>query len=415
MRVGVTGANGYIGSELDRALPPGWSIVSLGRRPGNPAREWRHCDLRETPPPGLLSGLDAVVHLAADTGGGTVAPAQEMAFASGLASLASDRGIPCVFVSSQAASPQAPTDYGRIKASIEASILPAGAVAIRPGQVYGGAERGLFGTLCAMMRRLPFRPRLFPSPRVQPIHVQDLGRAIFAAVAMPGLRGRVLRIAGDPVSFDAFLAAIARNRLRRVRIPLPIPVGLLRLALRVARRITGRGMDPARLDSLLLLPAMDCAADMALLGVQPRALADGMSYSGTPRRRLLREGHALARALLGPSWRARGAVLRRYVRMLAANGHCEALALHPLLLGCPLMLASLDRPQVRQSMQAGNLAWRLESMCRLCEADPGLAAAFLGSAEQGRAAAFLDFVRAGAAEAGARVLHPFARRIGGLA
>ena len=412
MRVGVTGASGYIGRELGAALPRDWSMVSLGRRAGAATQPFRHCDLREALPDGLLDGLDAVVHLAADTGAGAVERGEEIAFAVALARAAEARAIPCVFVSSQAASPTAPTAYGRTKAAIEAAILPLGAVAIRPGQVYGGAERGLFGTLCGALRRLPFTPRLLPAPEVQPIHVDDLARAIVLAVARPDLRGRMLRVAGDPVPFDAFLGCIARDRLRCTRPPVPVPVAALRFALRLGRRLLGPRVDPGRLDSLLLLPAMDAGPDLAVLGIVPRELRDGMSRSGTPRRRLLLEGRAMARALLGRSWKIPDPLLRRYVRMLAAHSLHGALALRPVLLGYPVLLASLDRPAARQSSRKGDLAWRMEAMCRLCEAEPRLAPAFLGTGEQHRLAAFADFARAGLTEVAARLLHPLARRFG---
>jgi len=413
MLLGITGASGYIGGELQAALPSGWSVVALGRRAARPGQAWRHCDLREPPSPGLLDGLDAVVHLAADTGAGDIPAADEIAFATSLARSAREHGIPLVFISSQAASADAPTPYGRTKAAIEAIVLPMGAVAIRPGLVYGGAERGLFGTLCALMRRLPVRPRLMPSPRVQPIHVRDLAAAIVAALGTPGLAGRVLCIAGEPVTFDVVLASIARDRLRRLRPPVPVPVVLLRSALRVGQVFMGPRMGPGRLDSLMLLPAMEGAADLAALGVVPRALRDGMSRSGRPLRRLLREGRALAKALLGSSVAVPPRILRRYVRALAAHSQRQALPLHGALLAVPALLASLDRAAARQRMRTGDLAWRMEAMCRLCEADPSLAPAFLGNTAGGRLGALGDFVRAAVAEAGARAMRPLALRLGG--
>src|SRR5690606_42020834 len=72
----------------------------------------------------------------------TLFRSQETAFARDLARMAGERGIPMVFLSSQASSPQAPTGYGRTKAAIEAAILPLHAAVIRPGLVYGGEERG---------------------------------------------------------------------------------------------------------------------------------------------------------------------------------------------------------------------------------------------------------------------------------
>src|SRR5690606_10483676 len=126
----------------------------------------------------------------------TLFRSQETAFARDLARMAGERGIPMVFLSSQASSPQAPTGYGRTKAAIEAAILPLHAAVIRPGLVYGGEERGLFGLLCALLRRSPLRPRLWPSPPVQPVHVDDLCAAIITVLGERTFAGTVVSVAG---------------------------------------------------------------------------------------------------------------------------------------------------------------------------------------------------------------------------
>jgi NADH dehydrogenase len=411
VRVGVTGATGYIGQALVRAAPEHWQLVSLGRRPARGVDEHRHADLGQPLPDALIDGLDAVVHLAADTGAGALAPERELAFARELALAARSSGTRLLFLSSQASSPQAPTTYGRTKAAIEAAILPLGAGVVRPGMVYGGVELGLFGTLCAMLRRVPLRPRLLPSPRVQPIHVDDLCAAIIAALGDPALPARVYRVADVPIDFDAFLAAIARHRLRRPRPGLPVPVFALKIALRLAQVLVGPRLGPGRLDSLLLLPGMDAQADLARLGVVPRDLRDGLSRAGTPRRRLLVEGRALSRALLGRT-RIPDATLRRYVRALRAHGHATALDLPPVLVAWPALLSALDRPSGRGAGTRGGLAWRMDVAYRLCESDPAVAPAFLGEGAGGRVAALADIARAGVAEVAARCLHPLAARMG---
>src|SRR5690606_19755678 len=369
MRLGITGASGYIGRALLRATPPGWQVGSLGRGKVAPAFEQRHADLSQPVPAGLLDGLDAVVHLAADTGDGGVAARQEIGFARDLARTAGERGIPMVFLSSQAASPHAPTGYGRTKAAIESAILPLHAAVLRPGLVYGGEERGLFGMLCALLRRSPLRPRLWPSPPVQPIHVDDLCAAIITVLGEPAFAGTVVSVAGPPVAFDVFLAALARYRLRTYRLPMPVPVAVLRPLLVLTERLFGPRLGPGRLDSLTQLPAIDTHADLQRLRIRPRDLQDGMSRSGSPRRRLLLEGRALARSLLG-NRAVSAATLRRYVRALAMYDSSRALGLARLLLACPVLLAALDRPARRSAVARGELPWRMELMYRLCESDP---------------------------------------------
>lgn len=411
VRVGVTGATGYIGRALIRSVPPDWQIVSLGRRP-LAGYEHREADLAQPLPEDLLEGLDYVVHLAADTGSGTVSPEQEVAFARDLARGTRSRRICLLFLSSQACSVDAPTEYGRSKAAIEAAILPLGASVIRPGMVYGGEERGLFGTLCAFLRRLVVRPRLWPSPQVQPIHVDDLCKAVFTVLRDPALQGGIYRVGGAPVSFDDFLATIARYRLRRWRPPVPVPIPALRLALKLAAGLAGPRMRAERLDSLTRLPAMETRADLIRLGLVPRDLRDGMSPAGSPLRRLLIEGRALARSLLVHR-AVPNPTLRRYVRALSVHGQFGALDLAPALLANPVLLAALDRPVWRRAASRGSLAWRMELMYRLCESDPAIAVDFLGAGKGSLVSALADFTRAALREGQFRLLHPFAKRMKG--
>jgi len=410
--LGLTGASGYIGQAVMRhAHACGWQVVAIGRRPVEGAQTWRFADLGIAPPDGLADGLDALLHLAANTGGENLLPASEQAFAHGLAMQAAATGIPFVFVSSQAAAPNAPSDYGRTKFAIEQLIVPLGAVAIRPGLVIGGREAGLFGLLVSLVRASPLLPDLLPRPAVQPIHVDDLSAALLTACGQLELAGRVLATAGDPVDLNHLLGLIARHRLRVRRLHVPVPLSLLRGVLAVAAPVFGTRLSPARLDSLIQLPPLDAHTDLATLGVVLRPLANALDRRGCGTRQLLIEGHALTRAMIfvvPPP-----ALLRRYVRLLRMLGPYDALPLPASLLGKPTWLASLDTPVERQqATPPGGLAWRMNLILRLAEAQPTLAGLFLMMPNRsGRFAALLDFVRAGVRELHVRLVAPMARRL----
>lgn len=398
----VTGANGYIGRALVGRARPAWQVVALGRR-AVPGCTLRACALDAPFDPAVLEGVDAVVHLAADTTGTSVAAGSEVAFATALAAAAQARGIPLVVASSQVASPSAPSAYGRTKAAIEAAVLPLGAIVIRPGLVYGGEPRGLFGMLVTACRRLPVLPDLRPRPAVQPVHVDDVADAMLAALDRPWLRGRALAVAGRPLAFGAFLEAIARHRLHRPRPRMPVPIAPLRLALALASRLLGPALSPARLDSLVRIPQVDARDDLAQLGIVLRPLEAGLA-PGRGRRALLAEGDRLARAFLRRP--AGGAVLRRYARALPALGIADADA---ALARLPrIALPAIDTPRARQ--RVGAAAWRVGVLLRLAEADPRLSSAFLVGERAGLARFALDVLRAVQFEIAARLLRPWARR-----
>ncbi len=410
LRIGVTGASGYVGRAVVAAAGrAGLSVVAIGRRAAPKGIEWRHSDLTRRPDDDLLAGLDAVVHLAADTAQRLPAGGDpERAYAEALARQAAERGIPLVFASSQAASAEAPSAYGRNKHAIERVIAEFGAISIRPGLVVGGDESGLFGLLCAFVRRSPLLPKLLPAPAVQPVHVDDLARALLRACELPQLRGRTLAVAGPPMPFDALLGAIATQRLRTCRVFVPAPVPLLRLLLRGLRPILGEGFSSDRFDSLLRLPPLHAEADLRTLDLSLRSPSDALDRRGRPTRRWLREAQALSRAMLRRP--APFGLLRRYPRMLRACGVDGPLELPPGLLALPLCLAALDAPSRRPAAGVGTLAWRMGMVLRLAEAEPDLAADFLGPrARGGRWRVLGGLSSAILSELAARCLAPLAR------
>lgn len=405
--VGVTGASGYVGRAVVRRLrADGHVVVAIGRRPPQGAAQHRAADLALPPPPGLTSGLDAVIHLAANTGlDAALSPAAECEFADALARAAAASGCRMVFASSQAAAVDAPSAYGRTKAAIEARILPQGAVVVRPGLVYGGSPAGLYGLLLAAIRRSPLLPDLRPRPQVQPVHVDDLASALVAACTTAPATGSAFNIAGPPVDFVAFLAAVARLRLGRRRLRLPLPASAVRAVLGVAALWLGPRCAPERLDSLLGLSVLESAGDLRVLDVSLRSLDAGLARGVPGRRGLLHEAMALSRALLGT--RPTSAMQRRYARALACFGVYAATSTAALP---PVLLAALDTPRARAGAGVGSLGWRFGVIARLAEAEPALAGAFVMRAGRAGYARMLSgFLQAGMLELRNRAVYPVAR------
>ncbi|MDR7100827.1 NADH dehydrogenase [Lysobacter niabensis] len=409
--LGVTGASGYIGQALlPLARAAGWQAVALGRRNAIGAHAFRHVDLGQPLPEGALLGLDAVVHLAADTTGSQLPQGAELAFAKVLGLACRELRIPLLVVSSQAAALDAPSHYGRTKAEIEMALRPLGAIIVRPGQVVGGREAGLFGLLVSLVRTLPVVPMLLPRPHVQPVHIDDLAAAILAAIARPQLAGECIAVADEPICFDELLMQIAHYRLHRRRVRVPVPVAVLRFGLAVAHRLLGPRLSPERLDSLTRLPALDAGPDLRRLGIVLRPLAQALGRRSSARRVLLQEGRTLTCATVA---RPPGnALLRRYARLMPLLEMPRALDLPASLLMCPAALAALDVPARRRASQRGDLSWRMDVVSRLAEADLQWADAYLP--RPGRAGwlrAGSDFARAGIRELQVRLLAPWANRI----
>jgi nucleoside-diphosphate-sugar epimerase len=319
----VTGATGHVGARLLRRLEgagTGWT--ALGRTV--PASSTgRHVPFRFGQPLDAtavgIACADAIIHLAASTSVEPGNVAAEVDSAETLLRLAKSLGARFVFASSQTAAANAPTGYGRMKWRLEQLVEAQGGVSARIGQVYGGPEKGLFGTLCALVRTVPVLPWFVPEAPVQPIHVDDLADALIAIAVHSGRVEKCYELGSpQPVGFAHFLAILARNRVRRRRLFVPVP----RLALTLVWRLLGQSA-PARLrqlESLFRMPAMPRAgAHLASLGLTLRPLEDGMARSGSMRRRTLAlEASRLYRHLGGAH--VPGSLVRQYVRVLERTG-----------------------------------------------------------------------------------------------
>lgn len=374
MKVLVTGANGYIGTRFVRlARLSGHSVVSATRRAPADGTEWFPFDFA-SPSLNLPPGIDAVVHLATGPADGSLSHAE---IQSTRALLEKSRAkSQFIFVSSQTAREDAPTTYGRTKWILEQQVLKAGGIVVRPGQVYGGAPRALFGTLVAAVEKLPMLPAFLPAPKIQPIHVDDCALALLRILESKDDKKIYHLGAERPVSFNYFLKLITRNFNRRTRVFLPIPRFLLNLMSNVLGEARSIRAGLSRLKSLFQLPLMETSKDLATLNLRLRSLESGLHRSGSDRRRrLLIEAHAMLAYILDAS--PSGVLMRRYVKMLEVLGRGEALTIPQLCLKWPGFMALMDGRRSEKS-SAMEFRWRLNAATLIAEASPIGAEKFLG-------------------------------------
>ena len=388
MKLLITGATGYIGARLRNAAKVrGHEVISLCRSIGTlTPQQWLHYDIRGTDPIVIPLDADAVVHLASSERIASESDfAAETASASALLRAARLSDAKFIFVSSQTASKDAPTMYGRSKWAIEQEVLKAGGWVVRPGQVYGGDEKGLFGILIAAVRSLPVLPAFVPAPHVQPIHIDDVATALLTVAERNDLAPRVVCVADPhPITFTRFLSLIASQRLRVRRLFLPVPKWLVRAAaLLVGNRIAAK-LGLGRLASLFALPAMNTADDLHLLDLQLRPLYSGMRRATVAkncyhRRLLIREAKIFLSYIL---YRQPGLSLQvRYVRAVETLRDGVALNLPTLIVHIPTALAMLDDRDFTASPAGKEFLWRLNAATLLSEATTFGASRFLGIGE----------------------------------
>ncbi|HLK11348.1 MAG TPA: NAD-dependent epimerase/dehydratase family protein [Candidatus Binatia bacterium] len=277
-RVVITGASGFVGGALCAHFASrGWDVRALVRDPavftartGIPAGR---CDLPEILDTTVLDGALALVHCAWATRETDPARAGRVNEEGSRRLLAAARtaAVPrFVFVSTVAASPDAPSYYARSKHAVEGLLDPARDLVIRPGLVVGRGGHGLFQQLLDNMRRTRVVP-LFGGGRqpLQTVHVDDVSAAIEAALER-SLVGAFNVAELEAPSLRHFLRGMAARAGVRCAF-IPLPFGPVLTGLRVLEAL--HVPFPLRSESLLGLKGLrrvPVAEDLRRLGITVR-------------------------------------------------------------------------------------------------------------------------------------------------
>jgi nucleoside-diphosphate-sugar epimerase len=252
MIVAITGATGFIGSNLCRRFAEaGWLVRPVTR-----------ADFEQKRVAPLLRGADVVVHSA----GATRAPSRRMLDESNVEltrhvlDAAHQGGVRrFVLLSSQAAAgparsrsqPVLETDaplpidaYGRSKLAAERIVAAATAmrpVILRLGAVYGPGDRDF-----APLFRLAYRGvAVHPGNRnkwIEILHVDDAARAILLSAASV-VGGTFFIVGPAPVQWGQLFALAAKAAGTSLRLEVEVPTPLVKLGARagdLVARLTGR-------------------------------------------------------------------------------------------------------------------------------------------------------------------------------
>ncbi|QNA87298.1 SDR family oxidoreductase [Massilia sp. Dwa41.01b] len=299
MRILLTGASGFIGQHLLKALlADGHQVVCAVRTPKtshDPRLNYVQADFandtgksvwlaRLTSAEGSIDAVINTVGIFRESGSQTFERLHLETPRALFAACADSPQVQTIIqLSALGADDEAETRYHLSKKAGDdflASLpLHAGQRAwiVQPSLVYG--KEGTSARVFKMLASLPFAVRFGNAPQlVQPVHIDDVVGAILALLRQPSVPGgraqRVPLVGPQALPFTDYLAALrSAMGMGRLRV-LPLPGALARLMAKGGRWLPGALLDEDALRMLDRGNAGDPAAITALLGRPPKGIAE---------------------------------------------------------------------------------------------------------------------------------------------
>jgi nucleoside-diphosphate-sugar epimerase len=251
MKIAVTGASGFIGSELVKTLSATHQLIALQRKLNNnnlPNIEERYFDLTDKTTYNFTDA-DALVHCAfiPFSKQNKNASTQNIEATLALAQICIEKGIHFIFLSSMSAHADALSEYGKHKYSIEKQLNNPAFTIIRPGLVIGNTG-GLFNNIKGIIAKSSVIPLIDGGKQpIQTVLVSELNKAI-QHIAEQKITG-IYNIATTQVyTLKQLYIAIAAGQKKQVKF-IGLPYGFMKFALTIAE---GIGLNlPIKTESLL--------------------------------------------------------------------------------------------------------------------------------------------------------------------
>ena len=185
-----------------------------------------------------------------------------------------------VYISGAGVGQGRPDEWYVAKEGAEAAVQGSGLrwTILRPSWVYGPRDRSL-NKFAFFAKVLPFVPLTGSGRnRVRPLHVDDVGEAVAAAVKLPGAEDQVIELGGPQFLTIRQVVATMLDVMGRRRLVLPAPAPLVKLGAALLFRLPGRLFSPRAVDFANAEADSDTRAMHEILGLHPRPLAEGIAY-----------------------------------------------------------------------------------------------------------------------------------------
>ena len=288
MRILITGATGFIGRHIARALvAAGHEVVGCARRRGEalyryPDLGWIRADFSTDRTAAAwrprLTGFDAVINAAGilRERAGQSFEAVHYQGPRALFEACAERGLRRVIHVSALGCERNPRPYGETKLRLDRHLaaLDLDWVIVRPSLVYGSDSPS--SAMFRWLARLPLIPVVADGgQRLQPIHVDDLSLAV-AQLVKDGKHARAVLELGGPgaLTYKEFLGELRASLYGRSARFVGVPLLVAKIGARASDAV---GIGPVGVDTLNMLVDGNVAPANAapeLLGRAPKSTAE---------------------------------------------------------------------------------------------------------------------------------------------
>lgn len=307
-KVLVIGGSGFVGSAIVRRLSAQGATVLVPTRRRErskhlillPGVEVVEADVNDAATlEALVSGMDAVVNLVGILHGDSGSPygarfkAAHVDLPRRIGEACAAAGVPrLIHMSALGVSPDAPSMYLRSKAAGEEALKSAASgVALtifRPSVIFGSDDR--FTNLFAMMQRVLCVLSVGGvGARLQPVHVEDVARAMVGAIDNPATFGRTYDLAGPTVlTLKEVIQCVGRIS-GHPRPVIALPAGLARMQAWFMEFMPFQILSRDNLDSLKVdsVSSNAFAPELGVTPVSMEAVLPGYLSGRSPRERYM--------------------------------------------------------------------------------------------------------------------------------
>lgn len=285
LRVFVTGGTGFVGAEvLKRLVSAGHQARALVREASGHGTGSVPRDVEvvrgDALDPGLarqMEGMDAVIHLVgiirAFPSRGVTFERFHVEATRNVIDAAKAAGVRrLVHMSALGADPGGPTDYFRTKWEAETAVKDSGLdwTVMKPSVIYGPRDE-FVNMLARQVRYMPVVPVIGDGKyRLQPVSVGNVADGFVKSLVMESTKGKTFEVGGpEELSYDEMLDRIAQALGRRRAIKVHLPLGPMRMMVRLMQGIELFPVTDDQIEMLLMNNVCDGGPYFAEFGIEP--------------------------------------------------------------------------------------------------------------------------------------------------